>query len=140
MSQEKLILKKFNRLNYLKDILLSRSEEEKENIINEIKDIIDDIDLAIEDDDYRSDSKEDGYRAGRYFSLKDLKEYNGLDGNKAYVAVNGTVYDVTESQFWREGKHFGLDAGQDLTKEFYSCHSNNLEIANSLRVVGILKE
>lgn len=48
MSQEKLLLKKFNRLNYLKGILLSRDEEDREAIIEEIKDIIDDLGLIIE--------------------------------------------------------------------------------------------
>ena len=38
MNQEKLLLKKFNRLNYLKGVLVSRSEEDREAIIEEIKD------------------------------------------------------------------------------------------------------
>ena len=37
MNQEKLLLKKFNRLNYLKGVLVSRSEEDREAIIEENK-------------------------------------------------------------------------------------------------------
>ncbi|WP_326521342.1 cytochrome b5 domain-containing protein [Faecalispora anaeroviscerum] len=48
--------------------------------------------------------------------------YHGKNGIPAYVAVNGIVYDVTNSAAWRVATHFGLSAGKDLTTEFNSCH------------------
>lgn len=137
MNQEKLLLKKFNRLNYLKGVLVSRSEEDREAIIEEIKDIIDDIELIINE----SENNEEiiGYRSGKEFTLEELERFNGRDGNSAYVAVDGTIYDVTESSFWRSGNHFGLQAGKDLTEQFYSCHSNKLESMRGIKIVGILK-
>ena len=136
----KFLLKKFNRLNYLKGVLVSRSEEDREAIIEEIKDIIDDIELIINDSNESENNEEvAGYRSGKEFTLEELEGFNGRNGNSAYVAVDGTIYDVTESSFWRSGNHFGVQAGKDLTEQFYSCHSNNLESMRGIKIVGILK-
>jgi len=40
----------------------------------------------------------------RVFTMDELKNYNGQNGNAAYVAVNGVVYDVTKSPKWRAQK------------------------------------
>lgn len=47
-----------------------------------------------------------------------LEENNGKNGNPAYIAYQGKVYDVTNSSFWLEGDHMGMHvAGKDLTDE-----------------------
>lgn len=73
----------------------------------------------------------------RTFTLEELAKYNGKNGNPAYVAVNGTVYDVTNSAVWAAATHFGLSAGKDLTNEFASCHAGQ-PILNKLKIVGKL--
>ncbi len=73
--------------------------------------------------------------AARTFSIAELSAYNGRDGNPAYVAVNGTVYDVTNNAGWAAATHFGLTAGRDLTSEFASCHAGQ-PILSRLKVVG----
>lgn len=45
----------------------------------------------------------------------ELSLHNGRDGQKAYVAYKGNIYDVTSSSQWEDGKHHGLSAGMDLT-------------------------
>lgn len=51
-------------------------------------------------------------------TLNELAQYDGKDGRKAYVAVNGTIYDLTESERWQDGNHEGAHrAGADLTEE-----------------------
>ncbi len=73
----------------------------------------------------------------RDLTLQELAKFNGKDGNPAYVAVNGTVYDVTNNAAWAAASHFGLKAGKDLTNEFASCHAGQT-ILNKLKVVGKL--
>jgi predicted heme/steroid binding protein len=71
------------------------------------------------------------------FTLQTLKEFNGKNGNPAYVAYKGQVYDVTESFQWIDGDHLGHDAGVDLTEEMeIAPHSG--EVMDRMKVVGVL--
>lgn len=73
----------------------------------------------------------------RVFTPEELLTYNGKDGNPAYVAVNGMVYDVTNIAAWAGATHFGLIAGKDVTSEFASCHAGQ-QILSKLKVVGMM--
>lgn len=69
------------------------------------------------------------------FTAEELAQYNGMNGNPAYVAVDGIVYDMTKIGAWRNGQHQGLSAGQDLSAAFAgSPHSKN--ILNQSPIVG----
>ncbi|MDF2631990.1 MAG: cytochrome b5 [Caproiciproducens sp.] len=74
----------------------------------------------------------------KVFTKDELKKYDGQNGNPAYVAVNGTVYDVTNVPQWNGGSHHGLTAGQDLTKEIANAPHGTSVLAN-LPVVGKLQ-
>jgi len=71
-------------------------------------------------------------------TLEELTRYNGRNGQPAYIAVNGVVYNVTTSAAWAAATHFGLKAGRDLTQEFAGCHQGQQQILNTLPVVGRL--
>jgi predicted heme/steroid binding protein len=73
----------------------------------------------------------------RTFTLQELEQYNGQNGNPAYVAVNGVLYDVTNSGSWPSATHFGLIAGRDLTPQYTTCHAGSLNLGR-LPVVGKL--
>jgi predicted heme/steroid binding protein len=66
-----------------------------------------------------------------------LSKYDGKNGNPAYVAVNGVIYDVTNNAAWATASHFGLTAGKDLTGPFNSCHGGQ-RILSKLKAVGKL--
>ena len=77
--------------------------------------------------------------AARVFTLTELSRYNGKNGNPAYIAVSGIVYDVTNNAAWAGATHFGLTAGKDLTQEFASCHAGQ-PVLSKLKVVGKMAE
>lgn len=62
-------------------------------------------------------------QSGQTFTKQELAKYNGKNGMPAYVAVDGIVYDVSNSSAWGAATHFGLSAGNDLTTQFASCHA-----------------
>ena len=77
--------------------------------------------------------------SNKEFTLDELKEYDGQNGNKAYVAVDGVVYDVTDVGAWKNGEHKnGITAGKDLSEEInQSPHGK--DVLEDLPVVGKLK-
>ena len=53
---------------------------------------------------------------------EELAKFNGKEGQPAYVAVNGTIYDVSNSKMWENGNHADSHtAGHDLTEELKSA-------------------
>lgn len=39
------------------------------------------------------------------YTAETLKQYNGKDGRRCYVAVKGTVYEISGKSLWQEGQH-----------------------------------
>src|SRR5699024_11766932 len=71
----------------------------------------------------------------RIFTAEELAKYNGQDGNPAYVAIDGTVYDVSNVPAWRNGKHHSNLAGPDVSAAIQcSLHMNR--VLESLLLVG----
>lgn len=52
------------------------------------------------------------------FTKDELSKNNGQNGQPAYVAFQGKVYDV--SKVFQNGEHGGAQAGTDLTNSFGS--------------------
>lgn len=74
------------------------------------------------------------------FTKDDLQKYNGQNGQPAYVAINKTVYDLTEVQAWQAGKHHGNRAGNDLTEILCQQSPHKDKVLKQLPVVGKLVE
>lgn len=73
----------------------------------------------------------------RTFTLRELAEYDGSDGNPAYVSYKGKVYDVTNGQNWTGGTHYEHYAGEDLTEEMDNAPHGD-EVMDAFPVVGEL--
>ena len=71
------------------------------------------------------------------YTLKELREFNGKNGKVAYIAYKGKVYDLTNSELWRDGDHLGHAAGQDLTEEM-EIAPHGEEVIERMRIVGVL--
>jgi predicted heme/steroid binding protein len=74
----------------------------------------------------------------RRFTQDELALNNGTKGRPAYVAVEGKVYDVSESQYWKNGIHQKMHhAGVDLTEEL-RVSPRGKEVLQDMVQVGIL--
>ena len=160
MQLERLIIKKNEELNMLKNKLFYREEgEDREKILEDIKTVIEDLDIILQEEKkleekleentfgeyggYRGDNDEISdidNRASREFTLADLANYDGKNGAAAYVAIDGTVYDVTGILGFEDGNHFGVKPGTDGTESFRQCHNGDRNILNKLRMVGVLRQ
>ena len=61
------------------------------------------------------------------YTISQLALRNGQDKPQIWVAVDGIIYDVSESRLWRNGKHYEHWAGQDLTSELEDApHSKSV--------------
>lgn len=56
------------------------------------------------------------------FTKETLSTFNGQNGQPAYVAIDGIVYDF--SSLFGTGTHGGYTPGSDLTSQFHSEHGN----------------
>nr|WP_251547742.1 cytochrome b5 domain-containing protein [Limosilactobacillus caecicola] len=76
----------------------------------------------------------------KIFTHAELAKFNGENGQPAYVAVSGTVYDVTGKAAWQGGKHHGNVAGQDLTEVLLNKSPHGDKVLSGLPVVGKLAD
>lgn len=145
MDKERILNKKINTLNELKSKLVLRSEEDKEVIVQRIKDTVDDIELILKDFEYIKDEEDDdvdiemfvkrgGYRCDTQFSVDELERFNDEEDKPLYISVDGSVYDVTESRFWKE-RLSGKEASERI---FSTANLEDPEYLNEGKVVGTL--
>mgnify|MGYP002641537150 CR=1 FL=1 len=72
-------------------------------------------------------------------TLEELAMYDGQDGNDAYIAVNGVIYDVTNVSAWNNGTHNGNVAGTDVSSVINNAPHGD-SVLSGLTVVGNLVE
>jgi hypothetical protein len=74
---QKILDKKLNELNKCKGLLVSRSEESKTEIVNQLREIMEDLELILEDAEYIEKTDEinelDNYRVVK--SYRESKEF-----------------------------------------------------------------
>jgi len=79
----------------------------------------------------------------RVFTLDELKNFNGQNGNPAYVAVNGIVYDLTKSAKWKNGLHNVCSdstyAGVDFS-ELIKSSPHGVDVLKKFPAVGTLQK
>lgn len=69
-------------------------------------------------------------------SIEELEKQNGREGSSSFVAVNGEVYDVSESPMWELGDHMGIHhAGADLTAAIADA-PHGMEVFERVKKVG----
>lgn len=72
------------------------------------------------------------------FTLAELAQFDGLNGNPAYIAYDGVVYDVSAIKEWKTGTHVGeYPAGKDYTKELAKAPHGTTVLQQAV-IVGTL--
>lgn len=69
-------------------------------------------------------------------TLEELKQYDGKNGNPAYVAVDGIIYDMTNVAAWKNGDHNGYSAGNDLTDIIKNKSPHGVKNLEGVPIVG----
>ena len=69
-------------------------------------------------------------------TLDELKKFDGKNGNPAYVAVDGIIYDVSNVAKWKNGDHNGYSAGNDLTDIIKNKSPHGVKNLEGLPIVG----
>ncbi|EIF51797.1 2-oxoacid:acceptor oxidoreductase subunit alpha [Sulfurovum sp. AR] len=73
-------------------------------------------------------------------TLEKLKQYNGKNNQKAYIAYKGNIYDVTNSPLWKNGTHQNMhEAGVDLTNVLANAPHGE-EVFGKFEIVDTLDE
>jgi predicted heme/steroid binding protein len=71
----------------------------------------------------------------------ELARFDGLEGRKAYIAVDGVVYDVTDIPQWKDGIHQGrFQAGKDYSQEIRDESPHGLSMLSRATRVGVLAD
>jgi len=76
---------------------------------------------------------------GMTLTLDELSKFDGKDGNPAYIAVDGVIYDVSKIPQWAGGMHRGFSAGKDVTAEVNSSPHGAGKLSGA-PVVGKISE
>lgn len=119
--------------------LFAQAEDEKEYYVKLIKERTEALVEYLNQNEAKVQVIKAEQVSERVFTSDELVQYNGLNGNPIYVAVNGVVYDVSKVPVWASGAHFGLNPGRDVTNEFMQCHIGRQDILDKLPKVGVLR-
>lgn len=82
--------------------------------------------------DVSSNTNDTSNSTQKVFTASSLSQYDGTNGQPAYVAVDSLVYDL--SSVFRGGTHAGFSAGMDQSAAFHSHHNDS--ILSGYPVVG----
>jgi len=76
------------------------------------------------------------------FTYEELSKFDGKEGRKAYVAVDGIVYDVSANRHWKGGVHTQCQksaSGRDLTEMLKVSPPTMRKLIKLQPVVGTVK-
>lgn len=79
-------------------------------------------------------------KEGEPVSKGNLASFNGMDGKPAYFVHENKVYDVTNNEKWKDGRHFGRhSAGSDLTGDMADA-PHGVEVFERIKCLGDIHE
>ena len=135
MSGKDFLEDKFIEINKLKSMLITYPEEYKNNIMEVMERVCNQINSYLEEVGFHNKKRDNGLLQ---LTKEQLALYNGENGMTAYIAIDGTIYDIGDVPQLKEGNHFGVKAGADYSEVFKKCHNGDKSILSKLKVVGVL--
>ena len=136
MSGKDFLEDKFIEINKLKSMLITYPEEYKNNIMEVMERVCNQINSYLEEVGFHNKKRDNGLLQ---LTKEQLALYNGENGMTAYIAIDGTIYDIGDVPQLKEGNHFGVKAGADYSEVFKKCHNGDKNILSKLKVVGAIK-
>lgn len=93
-------------------------------------------DMEPQTNDDSEDSLED--EGDMELTLEELAEYDGTNGKRAFVAIDGIIYDVTDSEYWNEEGPNNFKAGRDVTGMIGNISPSIIADVAGIERIGIL--
>lgn len=141
MKKERILSRKFDKLNSLKKALIYRSEDSSERIVEEIKEVTEDLEAILLDLEYikEEDLEEETFKYRTYkcfrenekFKIEDVKKYNGKEGKPLYISIDNKVYDIDINLHDREEKNYN---------EICEYYESNKSLLNKFPIIGVIEE
>jgi predicted heme/steroid binding protein len=75
----------------------------------------------------------------KYYTKEELSLNNGKSSSTVWIAYKGKIYDVSSSDLFEDGDHYGHLSGQDLTQEMDDAPHFD-DVMENFEVVGLLIE
>jgi len=96
-----LINNNLNEINNIIDCLYTTTNScVKNKLLNRLRKNISNLSMLVQGLQNSENTNNPQLDTMRTFTEAELSKYNGRNGNPAYVAVNGIVYDVTNIAAW----------------------------------------
>ena len=136
MNNKNFLEEKFIEINKLKSLLITYPKEYKDSLVEVMDRVCSQISSYLEEVSFHNKKRDNGLIQ---LTEKELALYNGENGMPAYIAIDGTIYDIGDVPQLKDGKHFGVKAGADYSEAYKNCHNGDKSILSKLRVVGSMK-
>jgi arsenite oxidase small subunit len=80
-----------------------------------------------------------GSSTPRYFTLDELRNYDGKGGGPTYLIYKGKVYDISGSKLWTKGTHMRVHDSRENLDETIKKAPHGDEVLSRFPIVGELK-
>ncbi|WP_084766835.1 cytochrome b5 domain-containing protein [Clostridium nigeriense] len=135
MRNKNFLEEKFIELNKLKSMILTYPEEYKNNLVEVMERVCNQINSYLDEVSFYNKKRENGLIQ---LTENELALYNGENGMPAYIAVDGIIYDIGDVPQLKDKNHIGVKAGADYSEVFKKCHNGDKSILSKLKVVGLI--
>ena len=133
MSNKDFLEEKYIELNKLKSMILTYPEEYKNNLVEVMEKVCNQINSYLEEVSFHNKKRNNGILK---LTEKELALYNGKNGMPAYISIDGTIYDISDVPELKDESHSGIKSGADYSELFKKCHNDDINILSKLKIVG----